>query len=186
MPQTYEIKGIEALDRKIRGLLPLFERGAQRAVADTALFSEVEIADQIDAMGAVRTGRLKGSMSAKRAKQSDDSATRVLPGGLSAVVGTNVEYAIAVHDGYTRKLKGKTVKAAYGASRGRLTKRRIDLASKASKRQASLKISQGSYSRDEGGNLTLQVEGRPFMQEAVPAIERRFIASVEEQIGGIL
>lgn len=185
MAEQFTIRGLDGLEAKLAQLPARYEAAARRAVADTVLFAEVEIADKIDEFEAVDTGRLKGSPSAKRSKQPGDSATAIRPGGLSAVVGTNVPYAIPVHEGYTRQLKGKAVKAAYGVKRGRYTKKRIESATKASKRQANLKISQGTYSRDHEGSLTLHVAGRPFMAAAVPAIEERFGHAVEEHVGRV-
>lgn len=181
-----DILNLGALEAALRRAPEMYRRAAVRAVADTVLFAEVEIADQIDNFEAVDTGRLKGSVSARRAKEPGDSATEILPGGLSAVVGTNVSYAIPVHNGYTRKIKGQSVRAAYGARRGRFTDRRVRSAEKASKRQRNLRISGASYSRSEQEGISMHVQGRPFVEAAVPAIEQRFVHNVETLLGGVL
>jgi hypothetical protein len=144
-------------------------RRAEQFIGDAVAFAEREIVHQIsDVYQAVDTGRLMGSITQATQQQSGDTATYVAIDGLSAVVGTNVSYAVPVHEGYTRTLKGKAVKAAY----------------RAGKREF---VSQGTYSRkkNKGGEtqLSLHVEGRPFMEAALPAIREHLHQSAEEFFG---
>lgn len=182
------ISGLDAVNRAFDELLQDAREGMKEVVANTVAFAQVEIADQIDAMDAVDKGRLKGSISGKSEGQyafnPADSATKIADDGLSAVVGTNVEYAIPVHDGYVRHLKGRTVRAAYGVSRGSLSQARLRRAGRNSRYQGSLNISGASYSRSEQGEIAMIVQGRPFMTAAIPAIEaemQRAAAEIIEQ-----
>lgn len=112
-----DIHGIDQLNRSIRQLGPLFTRTARAVVVDTMLFAEMAIADHIDRYDAIDTGRLKGSIT-QRNELGDDGKSYTFdpkdtaadlqeiegPDGIDhirGVVGTNVHYAIPVHEGYT-------------------------------------------------------------------------------------
>lgn len=103
-----DIGGIDRLNRNIAAMRPLFVQAARATVADAMLFSEVAIADHIDRYDAIDTGRLKGSIAAHTAFEPKDTAAdlREIRGAegverVEGVVGTNVHYAIPVHEGYT-------------------------------------------------------------------------------------
>lgn len=147
-------KAIAKLDRDVT-------RAVQRAIDDVVLFAESEIVSKFEegvySKPPVDTGRLLGSITAKTAFRPGDSATNISPDGLSAVVGTNVEYAIPVHEGYTRTLKGRRSRSAF------TTRQRL-----------------GTSTR-----LQRVVPGRPFIADAVPAIEENLAAAIEEELRGI-
>ena len=108
MPIVFAIRGGKALERKLAKLSADMTRGMKAALADTVLFAEVAIADKINEYNAVDTGRLKGSIGAQTAFGPGDTATEIAPDASRTVVGTNVAYAIPVHEGYERK-DGKRV-----------------------------------------------------------------------------
>lgn len=143
MAVTFRINGLDRVGANLARLGPLFVREAHALVAETVLFAEVAIADKIDEVEAVDTGRLKGSISSRTAYNPSDSATRLSArdvGGyarIDAIVGTNVAYAIPVHDGYTTRSGRK-------------------------------------------------IEGRPFMEAALPEIEELFDRRARERLGGLL
>lgn len=104
---TIDLSGMADLTRRLEAQRPLFEHAARAVVADTLMFSEVAVADHIDRYDAIDTGRLKGSMSASTAFEPKDTAVEMDevsgPDGVSqvrGVVGTNVHYAIPVHEGH--------------------------------------------------------------------------------------
>jgi hypothetical protein len=181
---TFQIHGGDS--KEVQALKQLAERELKALIADTVLYAEAAIVQKIDEYEAVDKGRLKGSITSKTAFSSGDSATKIRPGGLEAVVGTNVQYAIPVHDGYTRTLKGRKVRSAYGVHRGKFTQARVRQAERNSKRQGSLKISGASYSRDgETGDITMYVQGRPFVRDAIPEIEEHFNREAKIRLGGL-
>jgi hypothetical protein len=109
MAINFDLSGIDDLNRKLDRIGPLFMQQARALVAETVLFAEVAIADKIDEYEAVDTGRLKGSISSKTAMVPGDSATTVSASSYGAnaqvagIVGTNLKYAIPVHEGYTTR-----------------------------------------------------------------------------------
>ena len=125
------LDGFDQLDGDLARFFREIEGEAKRLIADTVLDAELAIADQINAFDAVDTGRLKGSIDGKSSRgragrpgytfDSRDSLTEIGADGLSAVVGTNLAYAIPVHEGYIRKIKGRH--RAAKAIRGRKNKR---------------------------------------------------------------
>ena len=120
---THGISGLDRVGSKLARVGPLFVHAAKELVAETAAFAESAIANKIDEYEAVDTGRLKGSISGKNEggdrdekgrftaptyqfdpEDSANSFTAKNVGGvaeISAVVGTNVSYAVPVHEGYT-------------------------------------------------------------------------------------
>lgn len=114
---TIDLSGMADLTRRLEAQRPLFEQAARTVVADALSFSEVAIADHIDKHDAIDTGRLKSSISQKDEQGRDGQIWTFRPkdtavemdevheaGGVSqvrGVVGTNVHYAIPVHEGYT-------------------------------------------------------------------------------------
>lgn len=100
------------------------EDAMREIIADVALFAEFEIVNQITVMDVVDTGRLKGSIGTtigapgssdpKNPSLPGDSANAILDNGMTAIVGTNVPYALAVHDGHTRALKSGGVRVVSG------------------------------------------------------------------------
>lgn len=102
----FQINGLDRVGVRLAQLGPLFVQQAHALVAETVLYAETAIADKIDEYEAVDTGRLKGSISAKTEFQAGDSAHEMTArnvGGIAkieAVVGTNVGYAIPVHEGW--------------------------------------------------------------------------------------
>jgi hypothetical protein len=156
----------------LAALGPLFAREAMALIAETVLFAEVAIADQIDAMHAVDTGRLKASISAKTAFNSKDTATAIDSDGLGAVVGTNIAYAIPVHEGYTRTLRFDTkVKAIKLKKNGELTKE---------------SLRRGYSFHEKTGAPVLTVAGRPYVRAAVPDIEAFFQKRARERFGTLV
>lgn len=109
MPIVFNVSGGDEFRRKLGQVEADLRRRMRAALADTVLFGEVAIADKINEYDAVDTGRLKGSMGAQTAFTPGDTATEIAADGSRAVVGTNLSYAIPVHEGYTRK-DGRTVK----------------------------------------------------------------------------
>lgn len=117
MSVSFKVDGLDIMGVKLARLGPLFVQQAQALVAETVLFAEVAIADKIDEFEAVDSGRLKGSISTKTQFTAGDSATkssaRDVDGiaQLGAVVGTNLRYAIPVHEGFTtrsgREIEGR-------------------------------------------------------------------------------
>lgn len=109
MAVNFSLEGVQNLNRQLDRLGPLFMQQARALVAETVLYAEVAIADKIDAFEAVDTGRLKGSISSRTAMVPGDSATQIAVSSYGAdaqvagVVGTNVTYAIPVHEGYTTR-----------------------------------------------------------------------------------
>ena len=126
------------------------EDAMREVIANTALFAELEIVNQITTMDVVDTGRLKGSIGTsigapgssdpRNPSLAGDSANAITDNGLTAIVGTNVSYALAVHDGYARGLKSGGVRV---------------------------------------------VPGRPFMEAAVPAIEREYERIATQVLNGL-
>lgn len=126
------------------------EDAIRAVIANTALFAEREIVDQITVFGAVDTGRLKGSIGTtigepgssdpKNPSLPGDSANAIIDNGMTAIVGTNVPYALLVHDGYAKPLKS-------------------------------------------GG--VLEVGGRPFMENARPAIEAEYERAAVEALNAM-
>lgn len=143
MAVTFKITGMDLVGAKLARLGPLFVQEAKALVAETVLFGEVAIADKIDEYEAVDTGRMKGSISAKTAFNPSDTATRLSArdvagyARIDAIIGTNVSYAIPVHEGYTTRSGRK-------------------------------------------------IEGRPFMEDAVPEIAELFERRARERLGGLL
>lgn len=186
MSLTFHISGGDELDRQLKAAAGEVETAVKRAILDTVLQAEVAIAAKIDEMHAVDTGALKGSIR----HGAQGSATEISSGGLSAVVGTNVGYAIPVHEGYIRKLKkvGKKPKGSSAAARRR--KARFEAQEKAgAKRTKGIKnvlLQQAFVSArdtETGETFTaLAVRGRPYMREALPEIEEAFKAAIDEHL----
>jgi hypothetical protein len=96
---------IEGLEEWQRGLVemggPAFDRMQDRALRTTGL----RIQEYLDDLTPARAGRLKGSMS----QGHPDNVFEIVVGNRSyVVVGTNVEYAQYVNDGFTQE-KGRFV-----------------------------------------------------------------------------
>lgn len=119
MAVTFNITGLDQLTRNLAAVAPQLAQAAREVVVDTMLFAEVAIADHIDKHDAIDHGQLKGSITQKNEVGRDgksytfdpkDTAVDLSevhgPGGISridGVVGTNVQHAIPVHDGYTTR-----------------------------------------------------------------------------------
>jgi HK97 gp10 family phage protein len=82
------VQGVPGLLNKVRLLVPGIRKGVQEAVARTAL----QVESDAKGLAPVDTGRLRSSIKAD-----------ISPSGLSATVGTNVEYAVFVEFGTRRQ-----------------------------------------------------------------------------------
>lgn len=183
----------------IAQITPEIEARARMLVARTVTEAIGEIVHQIDDVyHAVDTGRLRGSFTLA---VGADSASGI--DNFTGVVGTNVHYAIPVHEGWTRVIK-HAPKDHYGVRGGKLKRkekarllktargeskdahdviRRGPYAGKTKMEQAQdrLRISRGAYSYGETYNVAtrqperrIRVEGRPFVEAALPAIREKF------------
>lgn len=119
MAVTFNLSGLDQVTRNLAAVAPQLAQAAKAAVVDTMGFAEVAIADHIDKHDAIDHGQLKGSITQKDEVGRDgksytfdpkDTAADLSevngPGGVSridGVVGTNVQHAIPVHEGYTTR-----------------------------------------------------------------------------------
>jgi len=180
------IEGLPEVVGNLDELTVKADRAARALILDTVLFAEVTVVNKIDEYHAVATGRLRGSvvgvgprppMKAKGLQSASDTATEIhapTADDYRATIGTNLEYALPVHEGYTKKLKAKAVRPVYGALRGKLTARRVAGAERSSGRQSGLLVSTASYSRSAQGDITIHVAPRPFMADGIPEIADHF------------
>ncbi len=136
------------LERKMAEIAQRANERITATLVGTALAAEGIIADHIDDLDVVDTGRLKASFasgytvegSQEGDKIGGSEAYALSSDGLSAYVGTNVEYAVPVHDGYSREKK-------------------------------------------DGSRMVVQ--GRPFLQQAMPDIKRAYLDIAKAQLKGL-
>lgn len=194
---VFEIGGLDRILRDLEEFEREVAAKARELVVDTTLHGEKIIADEISELHVVDTGRLLGSFTGQSSRRYTynpaDTVAIYSPDGLQAVVGTNVEYAVAVHEGYSRRLVRRHRKTLSKSERkivraGELLRARL----RAQKTGGVQLVGRGTFSvayfgeqTDTGEQVvTHQVTGRPFMANAIPKIQDYFLERAAELFEG--